>query len=175
MAYYCNECAEWISSRDSKMDYHNGRLVVHKWCDYDRKYRAEDQQIYGCGGFSYVRRSVITKICEILNINGEKLFNAFDETKEKYIVPTEFGKLVDYNMVGTEIANGLTLHPQRKTIAKNMLEGFIIPAEAEARVGKYKEAVDIYERMIKVLAIIFNATKEKQEEKAFYDNLIKIR
>lgn len=174
MAYYCNECATWQESSDAKMSYHNGKLVVFRWCSYDRQYRAADQNIYRCTGFVYLRRAIITKICEILGIDNKDLFKSFDSVKEEYLIPTEIGKLVDYNTIGKEITLKLDSHLQKEMIAKNMLDGYIIPAEAYAKLGKYEEAVSIYERMVKVLAVIFNVTKLQIEEKNFYNNLIKV-
>ena len=120
-------------------------------------------------------RILTTKICDILGIENHELFKTFDEVKEEYLVPTEMGKLIDYNIIGTEIVNGLDTHPQKEQIATNMLNGYIIPAEAYSIKGKYEEAVEIYERMVKVLAVIFSATKEQIEQNKFYDELIKVR
>ena len=156
MAYYCNECAEWISSKDSKMAYHNGNYVVHKYCNYDRKYRAADQNIFGCRGFVYVRRVLLTKVCEILNLDPKKYFSAFDETKDVYVVPTCIDKLIDYNTIGPVIAEKLDQDERKEEIANCMLNDYIIPAEANARLQKYEEAVSIYQTMIKVLAVMYN-------------------
>ncbi len=175
MAYYCNECSEWINSSDNKMSYHNGRYVEHRWCKYDRTYRAADQNVYGCRGFVYVKRTIITKVCEILGIDNKQFFDAFDDVKEEYIVPTEFGKLVDYNEIGTSIAEGLDNHPKKDNMAKNILETFIIPALAHVKLKEYDKAVELYERMVKTLALVFEATKEQVEERKLYDNLVSVR
>ena len=168
MAYYCGECKTQIGSSD--VDRYGRR-----WCSYSRRYEESNQQTYGCRGFSYVGRILTTKICDILGIENHELFKTFDEVKEEYLVPTEMGKLIDYNIIGTEIVNGLDTHPQKEQIATNMLNGYIIPAEAYSIKGKYEEAVEIYERMVKVLAVIFSATKEQIEQNKFYDELIKVR
>ena len=175
MAYYCKECATWLSSDDARMDYHNGRLVVHRYCDYDRKYRAEDQDIFRCGGFVYVRRSIITMICDILKIDKEALFNAFDEVKEEKLIPTCDQRFDDYNTVGPVIAKKMSLDPNRQIIARNMLNGFIIPAEASVKMGNYEEAVSIYEKMVRMLAYIYHASKEEIENKNQFSNLVKVR
>lgn len=173
--YECHDCSEWVNSYDSKMSYHEGRYIEHRWCKYDRTYRAFDQKIYSCRGFHPVGRAVITKVCEILNIDNKEYFNAFDEIKEEYIIPTAYGKLVDYNDIASTIADGLENHPKKENIAKNVLEMYIIPAFSATMKKQYDQAVEIYERMVKTLAIIFDATKEQIAEQKFYNNLISIK
>ena len=168
MAYYCSECVTWINSKDADR---YGR----KYCDYSRRYEEADQNIYGCRGFVWARRAIITKVCEILGINADEYFKAYDDTKELYLVPSLIDKLIDYNTVGPVIAKRMEDYPSKERLAVNMLNGYIIPAEANAKMGKYQEAVSIYERMVKVLAILFNATKEQIVEETFYDNLVRVR
>lgn len=171
MAYYCSECVTWVNSKD-------GDRYGRKYCTYSRRYEEPDQNIYGCRGFVYAGRVILTKVCEILGVNPDTFFASFDETKDVYLVPSCIDKLIDYSTVGTVIVNSMDNYPEKKQLANNMLNGYIIPAEANARMGKYQEAVSIYERMVKVLAIIFHATKDDIQENAFYDsldNLIKVR
>ena len=168
MAYYCGECVTWINSDD-------GDRYGRKYCSYSRRYEEADQNIYGCRGFVWARRAIITKVCEILGIDALEYFKAYDETKELYLVPSCIDKLIDYSTVGPVVAERMNNYPEKKQLALNMLNGYIIPAEANAKVGKFQEAVSIYERMVKVLAIIFHATKADIQANAFYDNLIKVR
>lgn len=168
MAFVCGDCVTWITS-DVANSY------GEKWCDYDQKYRRKDQNIYGCRGFVWARRSIITKVCEILAIDPTKYFQAFDDTKEIYLIPSSIDQLIDYNTVGPVIASSMDNCKEKENLANNMLNGYIIPATELSIQGKHQEAVAIYERMVKVLAVIFNATKEKLEEKSFYNNLIKVR
>lgn len=167
MAFVCSDCVTWINSRDANR-------YGEKWCDYDRKYRSADQNIYGCRGFVWARRSIITKVCEILGIDPTKYFNAFDETKEIYLLPSCIDKLIDYNTVGPVVAERMDNCPQKEQLAENMLKGFINPAFECCEKKDYQGAVSIYEKMVKVLAVMFNATKEMIDESLFYDNLIKI-
>ena len=125
MTYYCSECAVWLESNDAKMMYHNGRDVIHRYCKYDRKYRAHDQNVYNCSGFVYVRRAVLTKICEILNINSDELFKAFDDVKENYVINNMPDKMVKYNSVAHYIVNGLDNHPEKEKLAKVMLKQLV--------------------------------------------------
>ena len=163
MAFVCGDCVTWITSDDANR-------YGEKWCDYDRKYRRKDQNIYGCRGFVWARRSIITKVCEILAIDPTKYFQAFDDTKEIYLIPSSIDQLIDYNTVGPVIASSMDNCKEKENLANNMLNGYIIPATELSIQGKHQEAVAIYE-----LAVIFNATKEKLEEKSFYNNLIKVR
>lgn len=171
MTYYCEECAEWLASNDAKMMYHNGRYVVHRWCKYDKKYRACDQEVYRCGGFVYVRRAVLTKICEILKVNPDDLFNAFDEVKENYIIPCQPELLVKYHSLASYIVNGLTNHPEKEMIAKVMLDSYIVDAEANIKLKNYDKAINIYSEMVKVLHIIFDVINDY----SIYHKLVKIK
>ena len=165
MTYYCEECSEWMRSNDVKMSYHNGKYVEHRWCKYDRKYRAYDQETYGCRGFVYVRRAVLTKICEILNINPCELFNAFDEVKENYVMPNKPELLARYNNIATYIVNGLDNYPEKEYIAKTMLNSYIIDAEANIKLKNYEKAVSIYSEMVNVLHTIFDVINNKSLSK----------
>ena len=171
MTYYCEDCAEWLASNDAKMMYHNGRNVIHRWCKYDRKYRACDQEVFRCGGFVYVRRAVLTKICEILNINPNKLFDAFDEVKDNYIIPNNPELLAKYNALASYIVNGLESHPNKENIAKMMLNSYIIDAEANIKMHNYDQAVHLYGEMVKVLHITFDIINENN----LFHDLAKIR
>ena len=164
MTYYCEECERWINSKyDAEYQYHNGRKVIHRWCDYDRKMRACDQEVYRCSGFIYVRRAVLTKICEILNINPSPLFSSFDETKENYLMPNQPELLASYNDLASYIVNGLDVLPNKEDIAKVMLNSYIIDAEANVKRGDYCKAVTLYSEMIKVLRITFDVINDRSK------------
>lgn len=160
MTYYCEECAEWIASKDAKMLYHNGRLVVHRYCKHDRKYRAIDQEVFRCDGFVYVKRAVLTKICEILNINPIGLFSCFDDAKDNYVIPCEPELLAAYNKIASYIVDGLDKHPDKEVIAKTMFDSYIIDAEANVKIGNYCKATAIYSEMVRVLHVIFDVIND---------------
>ena len=167
MAFVCSDCVTWVNSKDADR---YGR----KYCSYSRRYEEPDQKIYGCRGFVWAKRSIITKVCEVLNIDPTKYFDAFDDTKEIYLIPTSIDKLIDYNTVGPVIANKIENFEKKEQLAENILKTYIEPALEHCNLSDYQGAVSIYEHMVKVLAIMFNATKEAIEEYTFYDNLIKI-
>ena len=171
MTYYCNECAVWLESNDAKMMYHNGRCVIHRYCKYDRKYRACDQEVYRCGGFVYVRRAVLTKICEILNINPDELFNAFDDVKENYIIDNIPEEMVKYNSIASYIVNGLENYSEKEKLAKVMFDSYIVDALANVKLQNYDKAVNIYGEMIKILYIIIDIINDR----SLYHKLVKIR
>lgn len=148
MAFYCSDCVTWINSKDANR-------YGEKWCDYDRKYRSPDQKIYGCRGFVWARRVIITKVCEILGINPTVYFNAFDDTKDFYVVPNCIDMLIDYNTIGPVIADRMNHDEDKEKMAKIALENYIIPAEALAKEGRFDEATMIYKRMIQVLAFTY--------------------
>lgn len=155
MSYYCNECAIWLESTDARMDRHNGREVIHRWCSYDKKYRAADQDVYRCGGFVYVRRVIVTKVCDILAIDKASLFSTFDEVKECCLIQNEMDKLIDYNTIGPVISDRMDHDPDKEKMAKYILDNYIIPAEAYAKMGNFADAVSIYQRMIQILAFTY--------------------
>lgn len=161
MTYYCSECSTWKRSDNIKMTYHNGRYVEHRWCENDRKYRAYDQDTYGCREFVYVRRAVLTKICEVLDVKQNALFNTFDEVKENYLKPCEPELLKQYNVVAKYIAEGFDKLPNKEEVAKAMFDSYIINAEANAKMGNYCEAVRIYGEMVRTLHIIFDVMNER--------------
>ena len=168
MAFVCSDCVTWVNSRDANR-------YGEKWCDYDRKYRAADQNIYGCRGFVWARRSIITKVCEILGINGQEYFDSFDREKEIYLIPGRIDKLIDYNTVGPVISKRLDSDPNKEQIARNLLEHYIRPASELVKSEKNQEALSLYERMVKMLAVLYEATKENIMEENMYNNLISSR
>lgn len=172
MAYYCKECATWLQSRDVRRGYKND---VERYCEYDRAWRSSEQNIYGCRGFEYVGRSIITKVCEILGIERPDLFDNFDEIKENYLIQQKNELFIDYNVVGPVIAERLESDPQKEMIANNLLNTFMIPAAAYVKTQKYEEAVKVYERMVNMLAIFYHATKENIQQENMFKQLIKVR
>ena len=167
MATYCRDCVTWVNSRDANR-------YGEKWCDYDRKYRKPDQPIYGCRGFIWIGRVIITKVCEILNVDPKPYFDAFDDTKEIYIIPSCVDKLIDYNTVGPVIAEKLDKCSAKEQIANNILKTYIKPAYEKCLEKDYQGAVTTYEYMIKVLAVMLNATKKSIEETRMFDDLLKV-
>ena len=167
MAFYCSDCVTWVNSKDADR---YGR----KYCSYSKRYEEPDQKIYGCRGFVWARRSVITKVCEILDINPKKYFDAFDDTKEILIQEGSIDKLIDYNTVGPEIANKLDECEEKEQVARNILNNYIEPACKKFLESDLQGAVSIYERMIKTLAIMFKTTKEDIFEERLFDNLVRI-
>ena len=143
MAFYCSDCVTWVNSK-------NADRYGRKYCDYSRRYEEPDQKIYGCKGFVWAKRSIITKVCEILNIDPTRYFQAFDEAKEIIIVPSCIDKLIDYNTVGPIIAERLDNCPDKVQIAQNVLRTYIEPALAKCEAKDYQGAVEIYEKMVKV-------------------------
>jgi len=172
MTYYCKECATWLQSKDVRRGYRND---IERYCEYDRAWRSSEQNIYGCRGFEYVGRSIITKVCEILGIERADLFDNFDEIKENYLVPQKNELFIDYNIVGPVISERLENDPQKEAVAQNILNNFMIPAAAFVKTKKYQDAVMVYERMVRLLAIFYRATKENIQEENMFKKLIRVR
>lgn len=152
--FVCGDCATWINSKDADR---YGR----KYCTFSRRYEESDQSIYWlhgrqCPGFAWARRAVLTKLCEILNINSNKLFDAFDETRDNYVKTNEPELLECYYNVAEYIVNGLDTLPNKEELAKYMFNSYIIDAEANVIRGDYCKAVTIYSEMVRTLHIIFD-------------------
>lgn len=141
MAYYCGECAIWQGSSD--VDRYGRR-----WCSYSQKYEESNQNIYGCRGFVYANRSIITAVCKILKIRPDEYFAAFDETREHYLVPCQREALFAYCGVGPAIAQKIENDADSHAIAEGILNDCLIPAKRLCQAGKYEEAFNMYRAMV---------------------------
>lgn len=145
MAYYCGECAVWAGSSD--VDRYGRR-----WCSYSRRYEESNQNTYGCRGFVYNGRTVLTKVCEILSISKDKWFEAFDSVKDAYVVPSHMAWLTNYCGIGPRIAKALGEDANRIDIAVKMMNDFIEPAYLLWQEGKNEASASKYRDMIMLLA-----------------------
>lgn len=145
MAYYCGECVVWVGSSD--VDRYGRR-----WCSYSRKYEESNQNTYGCKGFVYNGRTVLTKVCEILKIPTEKWFEAFDAVKDTYIVPQHIDWLSSYCCLGPQIAKMVDLDNQRYTVAQKLMTDYITPAFILWKKGENAQSALKYKEMIASLA-----------------------
>lgn len=167
MAFYCEDCVTWVNSKDADR---YGR----KYCDYSKRYEEPDQKIYDCPKFVWAKRSIITKVCEILGIDPSKYFKAFDDTKELFLIPSCVDKLIDYNTVGPIISEKLDSNNKKIEIANNILQTYIEPAYEKCLRKDYQGAVTLYEYMVKVLAVMFNVTKESLKDARMFDDLLNV-
>ena len=141
MAYYCGECAVWQGSSDSNK-------YGERWCAYSRRYEKSDQNTYGCRGFVYVGRAVITAVCEILEQDAEPFFASFDEVKEKYLIPSDLNQLVAYCGIGPRIAAELHTDSDKVCLAKRLMNKYLKPARVMCADADYSAAVNHYSKMI---------------------------
>ena len=74
MAYYCGECAVWQGSGSENKD-------GERYCGYSGRYESSDQNTYGCRGFVYTRRAIITQACRMPGTDLKSCFAAFDAAK----------------------------------------------------------------------------------------------
>ena len=158
MAFKCGDCVTWQNSK-------NADRYGRKYCHFSKRYEEEEQSIYWmhgrkCPGFVWARRAVLTKICEILNINSTELFKAFDETRDNYVRPFNPELMSKYNNIALFISNGFDSLPNKEEVAKAMFNSYVIDAEANAKMGNYEKAVNIYSEMVKTLYIIFDVMNE---------------
>ena len=145
MAYYCGECVVWVGSSD--VDRHGRR-----WCAYSRRYEASNQNTYGCKGFVYNGRTVLTKVCEILGIPNDKWFEAFDAVKDSYVVPQQIEWLTSYCKIGPQIAHKLDSDTNRHTISDMLMRKYIEPAYVLWKEGNDEMSAMKYREMISNLA-----------------------
>lgn len=145
MSYYCGECAIWVGSSD--VDRYGRR-----WCSYSRKYEESNQNTYGCRGFVYNGRTVLTKVCEILNLPVEKWFGAFDAVKNAYVAPMKMEWLTNYCKIGPQIAQKLDEDEKRCETASKLMREYIEPAFLLWENGQAEQSAEKYREMIVTLA-----------------------
>ena len=145
MSDYCGECAVWVGSSD--VDRYGRR-----WCSYSRKYEESNQNASGCKGFVYNGRTVLTKVCEILDIPTDKWFEAFDAVKDAYVAPHHIEWLTSYCKLGPHIANRLDADVRRRNVADMLMKEYIKPAFLLWKVGKDDQSAKKYREMIAYLA-----------------------
>ena len=145
MSYYCGECVVWVGSSD--VDRYGRR-----WCAYSRKYEESNQNTYGCRGFVYNGRTVLTKVCEILSLPTDKWFEAFDAVKDAYVAPEKTEWLTNYCKIGPKIAENLDADTDRQNVADMLMTLYIEPAYQLWKVGKEKQSALKYREMVSTLA-----------------------
>ena len=141
MAYYCGECIVWRGSSDENR-------YGERWCSYSRRYERSDQNTYGCKGFLYAGRVILTKVCEILGLDQAEWFAAFDTVKNDYIMPEKVDWLVHYCLIGPEIAKKMDEDEARESVAKRVMEEYLIPAQEWYKKSDYAQAAELYRKMV---------------------------
>ena len=142
MAYYCGECIVWRGSSDENR-------YGERWCSYSRRYERSDQNTYGCKGFLYAGRAVLTKVCEVLHLDEKPWFAAFDAAKEAFVVPGHMDMLVNYCGVGPTLAGKLDADDSREDVSRQVMDRFLEPARVMCDAGLYEKAVRVYAEMVK--------------------------
>lgn len=141
MAYYCGECIVWRGSSDENR-------YGERWCSYSRRYERSDQNTYGCKGFLYAGRAILTKVCEILSLDTKEYFSAFDTVKDDYIMPERVDWLVTYCAIGPQIAEKITNDVNRKQIAQTIMDQYLQPALLLVHKKAYHQAAELYRQMV---------------------------
>lgn len=144
MAYYCGECVVWLGSSDSNS-------YGERWCPYSRRYEKSDQNIYGCNGFVYVGRAIITYVCQILNQDATSLFANFDMAKENYLVPCHMNQLVSYCEIGPQIVQRMNEDENRGELAQYIMDTYLKRAQEMCEGRNFSGAVQHYVQMIDFL------------------------
>lgn len=145
MAYYCGECIVWLGSSD--VDRYGRR-----WCSYDRKYRESNQNTYGCGGFVYVGRVILTEVCDALHLPPCAMFAAYDAAKAHAVEPEHTAWLADYSKIGTQIVACMRADAERIHIAEQLTSQYISPAMHLCSEERWDEAVSVYRSMVHAIA-----------------------
>lgn len=152
MAYYCGECKVWRGSQDEN-------AYGERWCAYSRRYERSDQNTYGCRGFIYAERAVLTKVCELLSLDAQPWLAAFDRVREQYLLPCRWEWLMAYCAEGPQLAAYLGADNERIDVAQMLLQKYLAPARRMAEQGAYRQAAEVYREMVRVL-------KKRYEEEA---------
>lgn len=141
MAYYCGECIVWRGSCDENR-------YGERCCSYSRRYERSDQNTYGCRGFIYAGRAILTKVCEILGLDKAEWFAAFDEVKEDYIMPDKVDWLVMYCSIGPAIVEKMNDDVACEHTAQIIMEKYLVPAKGKVQSRKNQEAAELYREMV---------------------------
>lgn len=141
MAYYCGECAVWAGSSDEDR---YGR----RWCSYSQKYEESNQNTYGCKGFVYHGRTVLTKVCELLHLPKDMWFEAFDDVKDTYVATNHIEWLSCYCSLGPEISKALNLDKCAETNAKRIFQQYLVPAFSLWKDGNKEQSANLYRKMV---------------------------
>lgn len=149
MAYYCGECIVWRGSSDENR-------YGERWCSYSRRYERSDQNTYGCKGFLYAGRAVLTKVCETLGLDTQPWFAAFDRVKEAYLVPEQMGLLVRYCQAAPGLVAAIEADPQKESFAQQLMDRYLAPARELSENGNYQESVEVYTQMLNHLKKHYN-------------------
>ena len=157
MAYYCGECIVWRGSSDENK-------YGERWCSYSRRYERSDQNTYGCKGFLYVGRAVLTKVCETLGLDTQPWFAAFDRVKEEYLVPEQMGLLVQYCDAAPALVQAIDCDPKREALAQQLLETYLTPARSLSEGGRYEQAVNIYQKMVEFIKKHYRSSHKITED-----------
>ena len=144
MAYYCGECKIWRGSQDEN-------AYGERWCAYSRRYERSDQNTYGCRGFIYAERAVLTKVCELLSLDAQPWFAAFDRVREQYLLPCRREWLMAYCAVGPQLAERMDADNEGIDVAQTLLQKYLVPARRLAERGAYQQAAEMYRGMVSVL------------------------
>ena len=144
MAYYCGECAVWQgSSSENKYG--------ERYCGYSGRYESSDQNTYGCRGFVYTGRVIVTQTCRMLGVNPKAYFAAFDAAKEKFVIPTNTKWLVRYCQIGPQIAAKMAGDQEGRGVAEGIMARYIDPAREMCENGDYEGATVLYRDMVRML------------------------
>ena len=141
MSYYCGECAVWAGSSDVNR-------YGERWCSYSRRYEKSDQNTYGCRGFVYNGRTVLTKVCEILKLPTDQWFEAFDAVKDAFVAPQHIDWLTNYCYLGPAIADRLEQDDHRHEVAGLLMDKYIKPAYSLWKSEQNEQAAVRYREMI---------------------------
>lgn len=144
MAYYCGECIVWRGSGDENR--YGERL-----CSYSRRYERSDQNTYGCRGFIYAERAVLTKVCELLSLDAQPWFAAFDRVREQYLLPCRWEWLMAYCAAGPQLAERMDADNERIAVAQTLLQKYLVPARCLAEQGANRQAAEMYRNMVSML------------------------
>jgi len=149
VAYYCGECIVWRGSSDENR-------YGERWCSYSRRYERSDQNTYGCKGFLYAGRAVLTKVCETLGLDTQPWFAAFDRVKEAYLVPEQMELLVRYCQAAPGLVAAIEADPQKESFAQQLMDRYLAPARELSENGNYQESVEVYTQMLNHLKKHYN-------------------
>lgn len=171
MANYCSEC--------TYLDLSTGDIYGEFWCDKKlERHKANELECYRfCRAYSRdssVAKSayqysvehskkgnccLTTMLCSILKMpDNNPYLNTIRNFRNNYLTKNDKYKpiLVEYDIIGPEIAINLNEDPLRYQIAANMFYKFIRPITKLIKENNYENAINLYITMTNNLKELYN-------------------
>lgn len=91
---------------------------------------------------------MLTKVCDILGLDPQPWFAAFDRVKEAYLVPEQMGLLVRYCDMAPGLVDAMENDPERELVAQHLLDRYLVPTRRMSENNLFEQATNRYQKMV---------------------------